>query len=173
MGHDKAMLTFEGKKLIEHAIDLLAPLCSQLLISANQPGYKNFGIELVADQYPDCGPAGGLHAALKVAKTDWNIVVSCDMPLLSKELFELLLKNKDGYKAVIPKHQNALEPMAALYHRSLADFFEQKILQGNFKLQKIIREQKVNFPDVSGLLQNHPNLFFNINSPDDLTIYIK
>lgn len=168
MGQDKGLLRFQGKRLIEYTIDLLRPLCSQLLISTNQTGYEQFGFELVADQYPDCGPVGGLHAALNASENDWNIVLSCDTPFLNQELLKLLLKNNDGYLAVIPKHRKGMEPLAALYHRNLAGFFEQQILRGNFKLQKIIHGQNVNVFDVSILLQKHPNLFHNLNLPDDL-----
>ena len=168
MGQDKALLDFQGKRLIDYAIDLLSPICSGLLISVNQPGYEQFGFEIVADHFKGCGPIGGLHAALRASKYDWNLVVSCDTPFLSQKLFDLLLQSKDGCQAVIPKHENGVEPLVALYHKNLGGFLEQKILQGDFKLQKLIREQKVNFLDVSDLLNDHPNLFNNLNSPADM-----
>lgn len=168
MEQDKALINFHGKPLIGYVIDLLRPLCQHLLISVNQPGYEQFGIELVADQYPGCGPVSGLHAALNASVNDWNLVVSCDAPFLKQELFHLLLEQREGFLAVIPEHDHVQEPLAALYHRSLCGFFEQKILQGDFKLQEILKEQKVNFPDVSGVLEKYPGLFVNLNSPADL-----
>ncbi|WP_159522327.1 molybdenum cofactor guanylyltransferase [Sunxiuqinia indica] len=168
MGQDKALIDYQGKKLIEYAIDLLRPLCSHMLISANQSGYDQFGLTVVNDVYPDCGPIGGLHAALSGSKTDWNIVVSCDTPNLNSLLFQFLLAKKEDAQAIIPKHDKGVEPMAALYNKELIGFLEEKIKHGDLKLQKVIREIPVRFVDVSSVLQKFPDLFLNLNRPEDL-----
>lgn len=168
MGQDKAFLDFQGKKLIEYSIDLLKPLCSQLLISVNQPGYEQFGIELIVDQYKNCGPIGGFHAALNASGDDWNLVVSCDTPFLNPELFEMLLEKREDWQAVIPFHENGMEPLAALYHRDMAEYFEQSIQKGDYKLHRILKQANVKLVDVSDLLNKYPNLFSNLNSPGDL-----
>ena len=168
MGQDKGLMEYQGQKLIEYSIDVLRPVCDELLISANQPGYEGFGIPVVADHYEDCGPVGGLHASLRASKHEWNLVVGCDTPFLNKKLLYLLLSNKEGYKAVIPNHSKGMEPLAALYHRDMAAFFEQKIATGDLKLHRIVLEQKVKLLDVSDLLTEFPRLFENFNSPEDL-----
>ena len=76
MGQDKALLDYQGKRLIDYAIELLTPVCSEILISTNQPGYENLGFQLIVDQYPDCGYIGGLHAALANAANNWDVVIS-------------------------------------------------------------------------------------------------
>ncbi|HKJ42647.1 MAG TPA: molybdenum cofactor guanylyltransferase [Sunxiuqinia sp.] len=168
MGQDKALLNFQGKRLIEYAIDQLKPLCSELLISVNQPGYEQIGLELIPDQYKNCGPVGGLHAALSASKTNWNLVVSCDTPFLNQQLFKLLLENREGVQAVIPKRDKGLEPLAALYHRNMSVFFEQKLKAGDYKLHRILKEADVKFLDVLELIAQFPKLFLNLNSPGDL-----
>ena len=168
MGTDKGLIDFWGKKLIRYAIDLLLPYCDEILISTNQPEYDAIGYRLVADEYPDCGPIGGLHAALKESNYEWNLVVSCDTPYLHPSLIEKMLKEKDGYELVMPTHEDGVEPLVALYHKSLADFFEDKILEKEFKLQDVIRERAVNYWDVESFLFKYPLLFQNFNSPQDL-----
>ena len=168
MGQDKGLLEFQGKRLVEYSIELLKPLCSELLISVNQAGYKQFGIERIADQYKNCGPVGGLHAALNASSNEWNLVISCDTPFLNRELFDLLLKNQQDQMAVIPSHSTGIEPLAALYHRNMALFFEQKIKEQDLKLHCILKNEKVKMVDVSGLLVKYPKLFSNLNSPEDL-----
>ena len=167
MGTDKGLIDFWGKKLISYAIDLLSPYCAEILISTNQPGYDKIGYNLVADEYSGCGPIGGLHAALSESSYEWNLVVSCDTPYLHPSLVEEMIKEKEGYEIVIPIHEDGVEPLVALYHKSMAEFFEEKILKKEFKLQDIVKERNVNYWDVDFLLFKYPLLFQNFNSPRD------
>ncbi|TDN96221.1 molybdenum cofactor guanylyltransferase [Sunxiuqinia elliptica] len=168
MGQDKGLVDFQGKRMVEYAIDLLSPYCDELLISVNQPGYENFGLKLVADQYPNFGPIGGLHASLKEAKNEWSLVVGCDMPFLTPEFVELLLSEQINTCGVVPVHERGLEPMAAMYHNSLGPQLETYILKGSLKLQQVFRELPVSFVDVTDLLKQSPKLFANLNHPSDL-----
>lgn len=167
MGIDKGLLDFQEKKLIQYPIDLLAPFCKEIIISTNQKGYEFLGLKLVADEYPDCGPMGGIHAGLKSSGSDWNLIVSCDTPFLNAKLIQKLVQNRDQYEAVIPIHKGGVEPLAALYHKNLVKFFNENILSKNLKLQDIIRERKVNFLHVDDLLLEYPQMFQNFNSKTD------
>lgn len=168
MGQDKALFGYQGKRMIDYTLELLKPICSEILISTNQSGYEQFGVKLIADRYKNCGPLGGLHATLSKSSHGWNIVVSCDTPFLNHHLFNRLLNHRDQVKAVIPTHKAGVEPMAGLYHRSLANFFEAKINAKEFKLQKILKEVPVCFLNVDDLLEKKPDLFYNFNSPSDV-----
>lgn len=168
MGQDKGLVDFQGKRMVEYAIDLLKPYCDELLISVNQPGYENYGLSLVADQYPNFGPIGGLHASLKKAKNKWCLVLGCDMPFLTPEFVELLLSKQADTCGVVPIHERGIEPMAAMYHNRLAAQLESHILKGNLKLQQVFRALPVSFVDVTDLLKQSPKLFANLNRPSDL-----
>ncbi|MBR7058065.1 MAG: molybdenum cofactor guanylyltransferase, partial [Stomatobaculum sp.] len=39
------------------------------------------GWTAVRDRYRDCGPLGGIHAALSACRAEWALFVSCDTPL--------------------------------------------------------------------------------------------
>ncbi len=168
MGADKGLIEFQGKLLVEYAIDLLKPLCAEIIISTNQSGYGQFGLKTVADVYQDCGPLGGLQASLSETKFDWNIVVSCDTPFLQPELFTELLLMKEEFDAVIPKHVDGIEPLAGIYRKSLAEMLEQKLQAGDFKMQKMLYEINTGFYDATGLIRKYPRLFHNLNRPEEL-----
>lgn len=168
MGADKAFVKVGGKRLIDYAIDLLKPFCSEIMISTNLRAHEKLGFRTVADVYQKCGPIGGLHAALTETNFDHNIVVSCDVPFVVPELIELLLAEKEGYDVVVPVHKGGVEPLIGVYRKEMASFFETKLIERDYKLQKIILGVKCNQVPVNQLLLSNPKLFKNVNSKRDL-----
>ncbi|MCH4217522.1 MAG: molybdopterin-guanine dinucleotide biosynthesis protein MobB [Megasphaera sp.] len=87
MGCDKASLPWHNGTLLsellrrslclpfrEIIISINAPLPDQSLPSAACP------LHIVADTYKDCGPLGGLEAALRTGTCDYYAVLSADLP---------------------------------------------------------------------------------------------
>ncbi|MFT4823617.1 MAG: molybdopterin-guanine dinucleotide biosynthesis protein A [Halioglobus sp.] len=92
-GQDKGLLSWRGKKLIEHVADRLAPQVGELIISCNRniPAYSEIGDIRVQDSRADFqGPLAGIEAAMEHVKTDVLVVVACDNPLLPLDLVERL-----------------------------------------------------------------------------------
>ena len=92
MGEDKAELVFKGERLIDHAKTVLASLgADPILVSGRQGGLN--------DPTPGLGPVGGLCSLMdevssKALPKTW-LVIPVDMPLLSKETLEPLLRSED------------------------------------------------------------------------------
>jgi len=168
MGADKALVIFEGKRLIDYAIDLLRHFCSEIIISTNQRAHGELGFQTVGDVYQKCGPVGGLHAALAETNFDHNIVISCDVPFVQPELIELLLANTGGFDAVVPVHKCGIEPLVGIYRKEMASFFETQLIERNYKLQEVIHSSKLNLLDVNHLVAKYPRLFDNMNSMEEI-----
>ena len=88
IGRDKAQLEFGGMRLIARSISIIAPLCEDILISTNNPGLKYLGYPLVSDEHRGIGPMAGLHAALRYSQSEYHIVIPCDTPLVTVDVFE-------------------------------------------------------------------------------------
>ena len=58
------------------------------------------GWTAVRDRYRDCGPLGGIHAALSACRAEWALFISCDTPLYRRELAELLISKVPGLSEV-------------------------------------------------------------------------
>ena len=58
------------------------------------------GWTAVRDRYRNCGPLGGIHAALSACRAEWSLFVSCDTPLYRRELAELLISKVPGLSEV-------------------------------------------------------------------------
>lgn len=92
-GVDKGLQLLDGKPLVRHVAERLAPQVSQLLVNANrnQQTYAALGYRLFADLLPDfAGPLAGLHAGLSTATTPLLVTVPCDSPFLPNDLVRRL-----------------------------------------------------------------------------------
>lgn len=164
MGSDKGMLEVEGKKIVDRIIGVMKPLVREVIIISNGINYDNFGYAVYKDILKDAGPMGGIHAALQYSKTDKILVVSCDMPFISKEILSVVLKESNKGEIVIPEHGGMLEPLCAIYSRSCTGKLEELLKEGNWRMQdslKYFKVKQVNFPDHE--LPDH--YFLNVNTP--------
>jgi molybdenum cofactor guanylyltransferase len=168
-GTDKALYPYRGKRMVEYAIEILRPICSDILLSTNKPGDFLFtGLETVTDIYTDCGPLGGIHACLLQSKNEHNVVISCDLPELQTDLFRTLLNHKSGFQVVIPIHKGLKETMAGYFHKSAIAFLEKALKRNQFKLTDAIAQLQTLFLDVEKMPFYSDILFSNVNTKEDI-----
>src|SRR5262245_2403583 len=89
MGRDKAQLVLGGKTLIARIADELSGLATSVTLVGARENYHN--LKNVPDIHERWGALGGIHAALKTARTDWVLLVACDLPFVTRGLFERLM----------------------------------------------------------------------------------
>lgn len=102
-GSDKALASWRGRPLVEHAADALRPFVDALVVC----GRVHAGFVAVPDRpAPDMGPLGGINAALHHARAsgyDAVLTVGCDTPLIPVALLGRL-RDEAGpaYAASLP-----------------------------------------------------------------------
>jgi len=169
MGTDKSVMKLHNKTLIEYSINVLKPLCNKIVISSNNFIYDYTGCEVWPDELPDQAPIVGIYSCLKRSATEYNIILSCDMPLMSTVMLEYLLANSENHDITVPVHDNDLvEPLCGVYKQSAVDILKKYIDGGNFRLNECIQATSNRLLPVGPQLPFFsPNLFSNINTPDD------
>jgi molybdopterin-guanine dinucleotide biosynthesis protein A len=169
MGNDKGMMLYRGQELVKYSISLLQHFCATIIISSNREDlYSKFGYKVVHDIYKEIGPIGGIYSVLKESKTEKNLILSCDIPLLSEELFDEILLNVHGHDIVVPKHSNGhLEPLAGYYSKDIIPSIEELIRNKDYKMINLINTSNAGFVEVEKL-NNGSSQFRNINTPQDL-----
>ena len=83
MGRDKSRIRLAGKSLLAHVRS-----------AAESTGWPVRVIR--KDAVTRCGPLGGMLTALQRSRSDWNLFLSCDQPLLSVEILERLMNSAAG-----------------------------------------------------------------------------
>jgi len=125
----------------------------------------------VPDVFPAWGALGGLHTALAACRTEWAIVVACDLPLVTAELFQHLASLDNEYDAVVPIQPDGRpQPLAALYRadpcRRAATELIEKGRRRPLDLLESVRTRWVDFVEIANLDQAE-RFFVNINTPED------
>lgn len=95
MGSDKGLVRYRDQTLIEHALHLIEPFCSEILISANSQAYEGLGYRVIYDEIGNIGPLGGIYSCIAKAKHDRLFVTACDMPEIKKEFLKSLIESSE------------------------------------------------------------------------------
>jgi molybdopterin-guanine dinucleotide biosynthesis protein A len=85
-GQDKGKIKIGDRYLYRYALDTLEQVCDEILISTCNELYDWGNYTSVCDEIPGIGPMGGIFTCLKQSGSEINIVLSCDLPLVHKEL---------------------------------------------------------------------------------------
>ncbi len=166
MGADKAFLKYQQQPLLSYAIKTLEPLTQEILIVANNKKYEVFGKNCVPDLLPNMGPVGGIYTGLSTSKTELNLVLGCDTPLVNQSLLSLLLKHAaEPYQVVQVATLEKRMPLIALYKKNCVPILKNCLERGEFRLQKVVSQLHT-----KTLLLAPPmaRLTLNINCPEDM-----
>lgn len=176
MGRDKGLLEIDGKTAVEILYEKMLPVCENIFLVTNVPEkYQQFaeanGIRVLVDEIKQMGPLSGIHAALGETRTDYNLVIACDMPYADPRCFmEYCYQNAvldGGYQLIIAKTSDGrIQPLHALYHKNSRDQIEQLLLNQEQKASRL--------PDylhtyILSIESSDERMFQNINTPEEFS----
>ena len=167
MGTDKSQLLIERQTFTERIAETLL----QVVDTVTLVGGLGSNFPRVADVYPQWGALGGIHAALAACESDWAIVVACDLPFVTVELFSFLAGLRLDHDAVVPVQQDGRpQPLAALYRvdpcRQRATELIEAGRRRPLDLLDAVNTRWVRFDELMNLDQAE-RFFVNINTPSD------
>jgi molybdopterin-guanine dinucleotide biosynthesis protein A len=143
MGQPKALLPYQGTTLIEHIAKTLAEAAGYVALIGEPDRLGHLGLPVFPDEQPGSGPASGIYTALTITKTDWSLVVACDMPAVTADLLRALLlraetAKRDCVAAVGPYGQP--EPLCAVYHRRCLPALTRAIRDKRLRMRDFVKE---------------------------------
>lgn len=173
MGHDKAEIFLAGQTLLDRIAGELSGVAAGVALVGARANYRNF--VNVPDVHDRWGALGGIHASLKAARTDWAIVVACDLPFVSRALFErLLIFVSEEFDAIVPVQSDGRpQPVCALYRASTClPEIERQISSGEHTPRALLQNVRTHYVQFSEMaeLAGAEHFFLNVNTPDDLRV---
>lgn len=165
MGRDKALIPYGDHTLLEHIARVVERACGSVVLVGCPERYRALPYPAIEDALPEQGPLGGIQAALCASSAEWNLVVACDMPLITVELLESLLdavRECAGDCLVPVSPDGRLQPLCALYRRRCLDTVSALLGRGERKMCDAI-------PQLGAVLlpMSSAEAFRNLNTPQD------
>ena len=173
MGEDKALLEYEGKYFIEKIAEELSFFDEKIIARGNNSsltGITDSDWKIIPDIYPDHGPMGGLHAALKACESDTMFVVTCDMPLITGELAKRICVDmfsrqnigdcksdteSEAKSDAVPDAVIAVttdgkyHPLCGVYKKELYIEMEEYLKQDNNRMMSVLKNNRVKYLELN------------------------
>ena len=170
-GRDKAFAAVGGEPIAVRTVGLFQRLFPQVIVATNRPErFARFGVETVADHHPGCGPLAGIHAAMLASRAPWVFVVACDMPGLDPEVIRWMLARPRTVDAVVPRWEDDVEPLHAVYGVHTLPVVERCLTAGRWALREFLAAIRVDYVDEGELraLRGAAQSLLNVNTPEEL-----
>lgn len=167
---DKGMISFSGKKLVEHVIESLSAQTREIVIVANRniDSYAAFGFPVVSDRIEGFqGPLAGIDAAFSVTGSSFIVCVPCDSPFLPNDLINRLIAAATANNPiVVASDGERLHPVVCLLHRSVWRDVEKRLAQGQLRLMEWIEANGYDVADFSAC----PEVLQNLNTLEQINL---
>jgi len=181
MGANKSFLKIGEQTIIERITYLMKSVITNVIIISNTPDeYTFLNLPIFEDVYKGKGPLAGIHSGLKNSDTQKDFIISCDIPLMNKEMIEFIVDYKTDKSIAVCKANGFLQPFAGLYNKSLVNeienIFSDKSEHINHtnenerkqcKVMSFIKSSEAEIINPEGSIGYTENTFLNINTPKD------
>lgn len=170
MGTEKAFLELDGHLLIDRMIGIAKSVSEAMRIVGPKQKFGAFG-QIVTDVYAERGPLGGIHAALAISPTEYNLMLAIDMPFLDKRFLQYMLAeaHKTPALVVVPKVGGGYQPLCAVYRKAFAEVADKALSRGDNKIDTLFEPGITRVIDEAefGQLGLPPTMFQNLNTREE------
>lgn len=167
MKHDKAELPFHQHTMLEEMIYKLQQVGIDDIMVSGHSSYQ----KTIADDYPMCGPLGGIHACMKHAQNSSCLVISVDVPLVPISTIKALidLHEHSHHEATILIHNDHIEPLIGVYNTTLISPIERLLHEKHLAVKNLLSQ--IDYQTYS--YQGDEALLTNCNTPSDYQFVIQ
>ena len=175
-GGDKALAEIGGRTVLSRMCTLMRSVMERVFVVAPHGRYSVQNATILEDRWPGEGPLGGIITAMTAtAETnggrDWSLIVSCDMPFLTREWLSCMIDRAMGSDAsvVVPRSEHGLEPLCAFWRTSALPPLQAAFDEGVRKVTEAMKRLRMEVLDETHWkrFDTAGRLFWNMNTPQD------
>ena len=163
-GSNKALCKYDDSTFVALSVKLLSQYTQEVVIAGHYSEYETLGVKILKDKYKSIGPLGGIYTALEYAKTDWALIVTCDMPLITNEIIMYMLASGKGENIISWKYRDRAMVFPLLISKTKLLDIEEAIQNKKYRMKEII---DVNDALLLPIPDNWINHFSNINTQEE------
>jgi molybdopterin-guanine dinucleotide biosynthesis protein A len=172
MGRDKVFVSLDGKTLLARALEVARLVTADVRIVGDAAKFGAFA-PVVEDVFRECGPLGGIHAALRASAAELNLMLAVDLPFVSRALLEYLITRARNADAIVTvaRAGGGWQPLCAIYRREFVDVAEKALRQGRYKIDSLFdapRTQAIEEEELKGRGFS-AKMFRNLNTLEELS----
>jgi molybdopterin-guanine dinucleotide biosynthesis protein A len=178
MGFDKQGIFLDEKSLIFHQIDVLSREFSEIIVVTDTPeNYAGLDCKTVSDEFKGKGPLGGIHVALKNAKSRYVYVLACDMPNINMDYIRFMkLQIERTYPDIcITKQGEFIEPFNSFFCRDTVFEIGRCLLCDKKSIFDFAKKSDCLYISEDTAKEFSPDwgMFTNLNTREELDKYLK
>jgi molybdenum cofactor guanylyltransferase len=175
MKADKALIPWQGIALLQRVVAAAQACCQEVVVLTPWPErYQTLvpkRVNLLQEPQAFAGPMAALRFGIETLQTAWILLLACDMPQLDATVLQQWIDGLPNTEklAHVPYHQNRWEPLCGFYHiNALPSLKAYLAAHGDrASFQKWL--QTIDAVPLAVDAAIAP-MFFNCNTPDDLTV---
>jgi len=166
MGTDKALQIFRKQTFLQHILNALKPINTTIKLVSSKQSHQNLDFDYIVDIAKDKGPVSGIASALKDTKNKWNLILSCDIPLLQTNFIEWLIANHhSSFDATVCIVEDKKMPLTAIYNKSCLSLFSKHLKTNQLRVMSVIQDLNINYIKVP---KDFRAQLTNVNTPEQL-----
>ena len=161
-GYPKWKSKIGEKTLLDHIYNMCSLFDDTFIIGKKKP--TGFNKPFIKDKFDFQAPINGIFSALSKTHSDWNFVISIDLPLMTPKLIKKIWQSGNKSKnAIVPKIGDYLQPVCAFYNRKVLPEISNQIEKNELSLHALIDCIKTDYVN----MDNYSKQFSNMNTQDD------
>jgi molybdopterin-guanine dinucleotide biosynthesis protein A len=180
LGQDKGLKRLANRPLVRYVLDTIKGLADETFVvvssKAQAKDYEDVvdpDTQVLIDSSNMRSPLVGASTGFELAHGSYSVVLSNDVPFVSRAVLSLMFELSVGKSAVIPRWPDGyIEPLQAVYRTELAGPAAKEALnEGKLRMQAMVDKlQGVRFVStlVLNQLDHELRTFFNVNTSSDL-----
>jgi molybdenum cofactor guanylyltransferase len=172
MGRPKDQLVLAGETMLERQLRLLRQVARTVAVLGPAERSSLTQARVIPDDEPGLGPLGAICTALAATRTEFNLFLGCDMPLVEARFLQLLSREALRTQADVTVPESAdhrAQPTCAVYRRRALPAVRTSLARGDYSVCGFfprVRCRMIFWPEISRA-GFRPRIFDNMNSPQD------
>lgn len=173
---EKALAELDGRPLLGHAVDGLAPVadgvvvnCRREQVAAFRPVLRSASVDVAVapDPVPGRGPAAGLAAGLSAVSAARVAVVACDTPFVDAAFLDYLFDQVADSDGAVPRVDDHRQPTHAVFRTGPARRAARaSVADGDGSLRDVLDRLDVRVvPESEVLARTSRRSFTDVNTP--------
>lgn len=139
-GQDKALALVEGVPMLVKAVNLLRSLKLEPVVMTEEGrNYSFLDCRIAKDSVPGKGPLGGIFSAMLMFPNTTLMVLTCDMPYVTRETLKTLMTNhtNEFQVTIYATPECGRQPFPGIYEPSLFTHILDRLSNDELSMQSL------------------------------------